>query len=179
MERSRQQEAIAEQFRSISEQNMQASVFKALVERVSQQRQSREMKANLKEYAAELYIMSLTKKAFRALQEEKQLAMQKVELSRVYAIFQAWRCLVKESALLKKYLNEADDTFTREDNFQAEESKIEYQNSESSPRQCKSLFSLEEIGLGSTSKFVTHREELADVVELLQGSGKQRHQDSE
>jgi len=100
------------------------------------------MKANLKEYAAELYIMSLTKKAFRALQDEKKLAMQKLELSRVYAIFQAWRCLVKENALLKKYLNEADDTFTREDNFQAEESKIEYQNSENdmsgenSPRQC-------------------------------------------
>jgi hypothetical protein len=36
MERSRQQEVIVDQFRSISEQNMQASVFKALVERVSQ-----------------------------------------------------------------------------------------------------------------------------------------------
>jgi hypothetical protein len=137
------------------------------------------MKANLKEYAAELYIMSLTKKAFRALQEEKQLAMQKMELSRVYAIFQAWRCLVKENALLKKYLDEADDTFTRDDNFQAEESKIEYHNSENSPRQCKTLFSLEEIGLGSTSKFVTHREELAEVVGLLESSSKKQDQDDE
>jgi len=36
VEQSRRQEAIVDQFRSISEQNMQASVFKALVERVSE-----------------------------------------------------------------------------------------------------------------------------------------------
>lgn len=137
------------------------------------------MKANLKEYAAELYITSLIRKAFKALQDEKQLGMQKVELSRVYAIFQAWRCLVKENALLKKYLNEADDTLSRGDNFQAEESKIEYQNSDNSPHQCRSLFSLEEIGLGSTSKFVTHQEDLAEVVELFESSAKKADLDNE
>lgn len=73
------------------------------------------MKGNMREFTAEFYINNLLKKGLKALKQEKKIGLQQMELSRLYAIFQGWKCWTKENILLKKYLDEADETFARDD----------------------------------------------------------------
>ena len=116
------------------------------------------MKVNMKEYAAELYIRNLQKKVFKGLYQQQQIGVHQIELSRLYSIFQGWKCYAKENALLKKYLNEADDTFARAEaeEFSDLSSPGRYSNMTSqSHKSPENLVTLEDIGLGSTSKFVS------------------------
>ena len=96
--------------------------FGALRDFATQRMEKKTMKQSVMQYAEELYLKNLRTKVLRGLRSEMAESRHQNQLSRLYTIFQAWKFFAKESALLRKYLDEADDTFQRGSDAEIQES---------------------------------------------------------
>ena len=94
----------------------------ALRDFATRRMEKKAMKQSVMKYADDVYLKNLYKKALRGLRSEMADSRRQNQLSRLCAIFQAWKFFVKENRLLRKYLDEADDTFQRESNAEIQES---------------------------------------------------------
>lgn len=85
-------------------------------------RENQKYKQSVMDFADDFYAKTLLKKGVQGFRTQGNI-------SKLYGIFQAWKYHVKESRLLKKYLDEADsdlerDTLEQTSRFQGLASQI-------------------------------------------------------
>lgn len=116
-------DGIIQTFVQMQQEKLIPLAFNSWKHLVQQKAEKRKIKEDLNEYAAQIYLKSLQRRAMTAMKEQLREEIAAAKASKLFPVFQAWKFYVKENSLLKKYLSQAEQRSQRNQSVLSEDEK--------------------------------------------------------